>query len=211
MSLSAPNRLGAGQEPELDAFLVGSVFMVFFFEPLGSVLSPSRKSERMSGGQLGGIQRRAPRPAPEWKRSSEVIGENRQPKAGSEKWQTNQVPTSQFVLCCIRVCASGSQDQTLNGARRAPFFSMVPLGGDENSGEAIARCYGGNCYPVWKSANSKPQRPAGTGQLKPATHWLQAYENQIVSRIKSYWEKHPSREKAADGASAFRRHRCGSH
>jgi hypothetical protein len=41
--------------------------------------------------------------------------------------------------------------------RKEPFFSMVPLGGDENIGEAVAGRFGNSRYPVWKSANSSPK------------------------------------------------------
>jgi hypothetical protein len=42
---------------------------------------------------------------------------------------------------------------------------MVPLGGDENIGEAVAGIFGIHDYPVWKSARYKPQRPTGAGQF----------------------------------------------
>jgi hypothetical protein len=46
---------------------------------------------------------------------------------------------------------------------KSPFFSMVPLGSDENIGEAVAGDFGSRRYPVWKSATFKPQRPTGMG------------------------------------------------
>jgi hypothetical protein len=47
---------------------------------------------------------------------------------------------------------------------------MVPLGSDENIGEAVAGDLGNHRYPVWKSATYKPQRPTDMGRVNLQTH-----------------------------------------